>query len=95
MDASRIAIENFTGKLSSGALTSLGFPFFFFALSLVTSGFTVAKVGIFSRRDDVLLSWEPEAYELRESMYDNVLQGLHTLYDQNPPSDPGIIELND
>lgn len=81
LDASRIAIENFTGKLSSGNMTSLGLPGLFFAVSFITSSFAVAKIGIFSQRVDVLLSWDEEAFELREEMYYQVIQGIHEHYD--------------
>ena len=81
LEASRIAIENFTGKLSSGNMTSLGLPGLFFAVSFITSCFAVAKIGIFSQRVDVLLSWDEEAFQLREAMYYQLIQGVHEHYD--------------
>ena len=81
LEASQIAIENFTGKLSSGKIAALGLPGITFALSFITSSFAVAKIGIFSQRVDVLLSWDEEAFQLREAMCYQVIQGIHEHYD--------------
>ncbi|OLP15923.1 hypothetical protein BST81_23645 [Leptolyngbya sp. 'hensonii'] len=76
LEASRLSLQGFTQKFSTGDLADLGFPLFYFVISLVTSGVAIAKVATFARRKDVLRSWDPAIYQLREELFYRAGKGL-------------------
>ncbi|MBE9117255.1 hypothetical protein IQ249_15245 [Lusitaniella coriacea LEGE 07157] len=82
LEASRLSLQGFAQKLSAGDVSQLGFPLFFFTVSLVTSGIAIAKLAFYAQRQDVRRSWDLELYQLREELFYQVLNGLH------PPDEP-------
>jgi hypothetical protein len=90
--ASRLSIQGFAEKLGSGDLSDLGFPLFFFAISLVTSGIAVAKVAFYAQREDVERSWDSELYQVREELFDRILKGLDSI--EEPQSQELPASLN-
>jgi hypothetical protein len=93
LEASRLSLQGFAQKLSTGDVSELGFALFFFTVSLVTSGAAVAKVATFARRQDVLRSWNPTLYQLREELFYRVDKGIHQELHE-PESQETSVPLN-
>lgn len=91
LEASRLALQRFAQKVGSGDLSGLGFSLFFFMLSLVTSSVAMVKVAMFARREDVLLSWDPVIYQIREELFHRVGQGLYQSYESDVLLEPALL----
>lgn len=79
LEASRLALHSFIEKLVAGDVSHLGFPLFFFVLSLITSGVSVARIFYYSRQHEVVRSWNTDIYDIREELFNAIVRGIHQI----------------
>lgn len=46
---------------------------------------------MFARREDVLLSWDPVIYQIREELFHRVGQGLYQSYESDVLLEPALL----
>lgn len=78
VEATRLAIEEFSYKLTRGDFAALGFSFFSFAISVITSGTALLLTIAHARRKDVQNSYDPYILLVRNQLFQAVRQGLST-----------------